>query len=213
MNRFIKSLFFPLISIFIVFLIYFGLSLIKVNKDFNRVLAKNNQLSSELDQLSTNLELLDSNLREAQQSLENIKNEKTAVTSKVIPGEARPATVSVEKQNAEPTIVTKTVVQKIEKEVEKNQATVTIQNVGSFKVLLQPSDTAFSILKRASEENSFPLTYDSYSFGVFITSIGGIKPESNQYWAFYHNGLFSNVGASDQPIGKGDSTFWQLQTF
>jgi F0F1-type ATP synthase membrane subunit b/b' len=213
MNRFIKSLFFPLISIFIVFLIYFGLSLIKVNKDFDRVLAKNNQLSSELDQLSTNLELLDSNLEEAQQSLENIKNEKTTITSKVIPGEARPATVPVEKQNAEPTIVTKTLVQKIEKEVEKNQATVTIQNVGSFKVILQPNDTAFSILKRASEENSFPITYDSYGFGVFITSIGGIKPENNQYWAFYHNGLFSNVGASDQPIQKADSTFWQLQTF
>lgn len=213
MNRFIKSLFFPLISIFIVFLIYFGLSLIKVNKDFNRVLAKNNQLSSELDQLSTNLELLDSNLGEAQQSIKNIKDEKSATTSKFILGTPKPATVSVEKQNPEPTIVTKTVVQKIEKEVEKNQATVTIQNVGSFKVLLQPSDTAFSILKRASEENSFPLTYDSYSFGVFITSIGGIKPEGNQYWAFYHNGLFSNVGASDQPIEKGDSTFWQLQTF
>jgi len=213
MNRFIKSLFFPLISIFIVSLIYFGLSLIKTSKDFDRVLAKNNQLSSELDQLSANLELLDSNLREAQQSLENIQNEKSATTSKVIPGEAKPATVFVEKQNAEPTIVTKTVVQKMEKEVEKNQATVTIQNVGSFKVILQPNDTAFSILKRASEENSFPLTYDSYSFGVFITSIGGIKPEGNQYWAFYYNGLFSDVGASAQPIKKGDSTFWQLQTF
>jgi len=213
MNRFIKSLFFPLISIFIVSLIYFGLSLIKTSKDFDRVLAKNNQLSSELDQLSANLELLDSNLREAQQSLENIQNEKSATTSKVVPGEAKPTTVPIEKQNAEPTIVTKTVVQKIEKEVEKNQATVTIQNVGSFKVILQPSDTAFSILKRASEENSFPLTYDSYSFGVFITSIGGIKPEGNQYWAFYYNGLFSDVGASAQPIKKGDSTFWQLQTF
>jgi TolA-binding protein len=109
--------------------------------------------------------------------------------------------------------VEKTVTQTVTKEVEKNQAVVTIENLGSYRVDLQSNDNAFTILKRASEQNGFPIEYQEYSFGVFITSIGGIKPSGNQYWAFYYNGKYSIVGASSQPISKNDTTFWKLESF
>ncbi|OGD56577.1 hypothetical protein A2V71_02680 [Candidatus Berkelbacteria bacterium RBG_13_40_8] len=106
-------------------------------------------------------------------------------------------------------IVTQTAIQG----VEKNQAVVTIENLGSFQVDLKDNDNAFTILKRAGVENGFPIEYQEYSFGVFVTAIGGIKPVGNQYWAFYYNGKYSMVGASAQTISKNDTTFWKLESF
>jgi hypothetical protein len=118
-----------------------------------------------------------------------------------------PATVAVS-----PTIITKTVKKYIEVPAPK-QATVTVQGLGSYKVNIASGDTAFSILQKAAAQNGFGLDYDTYSFGVMITSIGGIKPVGNQFWAFYYNGQFANVGASDQKISADDATFWRLESY
>ena len=93
------------------------------------------------------------------------------------------------------------------------QATLTVENIGSFKVNIKENDTAFSILLRAGAENNLTVDYDSYSFGVFVKSIGGILPAKNQFWAFFYNGTFSNIGASDQKVKNNDQIFWQLSSF
>lgn len=205
MNRFIKSLIFPTISILLVTLVYLGLTVLQIDKKFLTVKAKNHQLSEDINNLSIELSQLSNNLSENKTltKVEPVTTVKKIETRSVINNEIIP----------EPTEITKTVTQVIEKEVDKNEMSIIIQNVGSFKIKLKSDDNAFSALQRAASENNFSLTYDNYSFGVFIKSIAEIMPADNQYWAFYYNGAFSNVGAGDQPVKSGDTTFWQLQTF
>lgn len=97
--------------------------------------------------------------------------------------------------------------------IEIKEATIKIENIGTFKVEIQAGDSAFSILKRAASQNGFGLVYDTYDFGVFVTSINGTKASNSQFWAFYYNGAFSNVGASDQKISQDDVISWKLQSF
>lgn len=213
MNKIFKSLVFPAISLLLVTIIYGGLSieslniqtkaLQKQNQDiaFNASNLENklNQIQTEVDQansLNSNLSL---NLVSAQKQIAALQaGSGNKISSSII---------------AQPAVITKTVTQTIDRPIILDQATVTIENVGSYKVDLQAGDNAFKVLQRAASQNNFTLKYDTYSFGVFITSIGNITPKGNQYWAFYFNGAFSQVGASDQPVAKGDSIFWQLASF
>lgn len=97
--------------------------------------------------------------------------------------------------------------------IEIKESTVKIENVGTYKVEISSNDTAFLILKRAASQNGFSISYDTYDFGVFVTSINGIKANDAQFWAFYYNGAFSNVGASDQKVSQDDVISWKLQSF
>ena len=95
-----------------------------------------------------------------------------------------------------------------------DQATVTIENVGSYSVNLQESDTAFSILLRAGDENGFDVSYQIYEgLGAFVTCIAGICAHDNFYWAFYYNGGYSMIGASAQSVISGDTTAWKFESF
>ncbi|AKM81831.1 TPA: DUF4430 domain-containing protein [Candidatus Berkelbacteria bacterium] len=209
----------PLIALAVIASIYGGLLIRDLKSQVNNLKNENqvtsfkttelsnklNQLENQANSIKTTNDTLSASLSEAQKQIIALQTEVNVKKVAV-----KPTITYV------PTVVTKTITQTVTQEVDKKeaiQATVTIQNVGSFKVDLQAGDNAFAVLKRASEQNSFPLKYDSYSFGVFVNSIGGIAPAGNQYWAFYFNGTFSNVGASDQPVTKGDSIFWQLASF
>lgn len=98
--------------------------------------------------------------------------------------------------------------------VQKESVTLKIAQLGSFKVDLQAQDTAFVILKRAGTENSFEVKYQWYEgLGAFIECIGGICNKDNNYWIFYYNGKYSNVGASSQPVKAGDITSWEFETW
>ena len=201
MNKLLKNLKFPAISLVIITIIYGGLTIENLLNQTKILNNKNQTISSDNANLQVQINQIQTKLSQVE-ALADKKptNEKNASG----------ATLASEK-----TIETKTntITNTITQEIEKNQATVTIENIGSFKVDLQEGDNAFLVLKRAAEENSFPFEYKNYSFGVFITSIGNIAPKDNQFWAFYFNGAFSQVGASDQPVKKGDSIFWQLTTF
>ncbi|PIZ61298.1 hypothetical protein COY20_00550 [Candidatus Shapirobacteria bacterium CG_4_10_14_0_2_um_filter_40_12] len=212
MKKLLKSLIFPAISILIIAMIYAGLTIENLD---NKALAakKQNQdlslkqsiIEKQLDEIQASIaqiindnDGLRKNLAEAQKQILALQNRKVIENS-----------VSV----AEPVVITKVVTQKVTQEIERNEVAIIIENVGSYKVELQNGDNAFTVLERASTENDFTLTYDTYSFGVFITGIGGITPTGNQYWAFYYNGTYSNVGASSQPVQKGDTIVWRLATF
>ncbi|TSC94281.1 MAG: Uncharacterized protein Athens101428_380 [Candidatus Berkelbacteria bacterium Athens1014_28] len=221
MKKIFKSLIFPAISLLVVAIIYAGLSIANLNNqtkvlqeqnqkiifDTNNLSDKFNQLQSEIGQTKTLISQSEKINSDLKKELATAKQEIAALQGRENDDQPQADTAP------EPVIITKTVTQTINQQVEANRATVIIENVGSFSIDLQATDNAFSVLERASIENHFALTYDTYGFGVFITGIGGITPIGNQYWAFYYNGTYSNVGASDQPIKKGDTTVWQLASF
>lgn len=111
------------------------------------------------------------------------------------------------------TTAIKTVTKKVYIETPKYESTLTIEGIGSYKVNVTSGDTAFTILKKASDQYGLKISYDTFSFGVFITEVAGLKPVGNQYWAFYYNGKYSQVGASDQKISAGDTIYWRLESF
>lgn len=217
-TSFLEKLRLPAIALAIIAIIYGGLIIRDLksqvgdlNKQNQANIFKANELASRLDQLQNDVNVakanndnLAANLAQSQKQISSLQNQ---IAIKKVAGVSSPIV------NLEPAVVTKTITQTITKEVEKNQATVTIENVGSYKVDLQAGDNAFEVLKRAASENNFAIDYEVYSFGVFVKSIGGVVPQGNQYWAFYFNGAFSQVGASDQAVVKGDSIFWQLASF
>jgi hypothetical protein len=65
--------------------------------------------------------------------------------------------------------------------------------------------SAFEILKL-----SYNVESQHYSFGDMVTSINGIKPDSNHFWAMYVNGQFSQVGASQYMTKSSDTIKWQI---
>ncbi|MEI8061078.1 MAG: DUF4430 domain-containing protein [Candidatus Berkelbacteria bacterium] len=209
MNKLFKSLMFPALSLLIVTLIYGGLSIASLNNQAKELKKENQARSSSLADLQNQLSQIQNKVNQTLSLNDNLQQSLSAAQKQISGLQAKPAVQTA----SAPTIITKTITQTVDRLVVLNQATITIENVGSYKVDLQSGDNAFNILQRAASQNNFALKYDTYSFGVFVTGIGGIVPTGNQYWAFYYNGAFSNVGALDQPVQQGDSIFWQLASF
>ena len=202
MKKILKSLIFPAISILIIAMIYAGLTI--ENLDNKALAAKKQNQDLTLKQSS-----LKKQLDEIQASIAQIINDNDGLRKNLAEAQKQISAL----QNKKPVTITKIVTQTVEQPVEANQVTIVIENIGSFKVELQVDDNVFTVLQRAAAQNNFALTYQVYSIGVFITGIGGIIPTGNQYWAFYYNGTYSNVGASSQPVQKGDTIVWRLATY
>lgn len=196
MKKIINYFGLPIFALVIILILYFALTIRNLQNQNQKLVASVDKITEQLNQTSDNL------TQQLAQEQNQINDLQSTDSKKVSSG-------SVVKY----TPIVQTVTQQVTKEIEKNQATVTIQNIGSFKMDLQSNDTAFSVTKRAAEQNGFALNFTMYSFGAFINSIGTITPTGNQYWAFYFNGNFSNIGASDQKVSNGDNIFWQLATF
>lgn len=201
-----------IISIFLIGLLYGGLNLANLNLQKVKAGQSQEDIAKKILSLENKLNNLENHNSELENKIINLESDLNNIT----PVSSKPIEITkyIEKEPIIKTVTqTKVVKEIVREEIEKNQAVVTIENIGSFRVDLQENENAFTILKEASTQNGFPLEYQEYSFGVFITSIGGIKPSGNQYWAFYYNGKYSMVGASDQKINKNDTTFWRLESF
>lgn len=48
---------------------------------------------------------------------------------------------------------------------------------------------------------------------AFVTSINGVAPGENQFWAFYVNGTAATVGAGSYVTKSSDTISWQLESF
>lgn len=57
-------------------------------------------------------------------------------------------------------------------------------------------------------------TVESKQFGLgkFITTIEGVKPAANEYWAFYIDGNYAQVGADSFKIEKETELIFQIQS-
>lgn len=51
-------------------------------------------------------------------------------------------------------------------------------------------ETAYNALTKVATVES-----EQYAIGKFITAIAGVKPSSDEYWAFYIDGNYAQVGA------------------
>ena len=212
MKKILKSLIFPAISILIIAIIYSSLSIESLNTqakelqnqthtatfDTDNLESRINQIQSEIEQIKLSSKQLDIQNNNLRQSLTSAQNQIAYLQTKA----NIKASSSVV---AEPAVITKTITQTVTQEVEKNQAQVIVDRAGKYSVDLQAGDTAFDVLKRASEQNNFALDYSSDpTYGAFINGINGIMPYNKYYWFFYYNGNSSMVGVSSQPISKGD---------
>lgn len=192
-----------IISILLIVLVYGGLNIFDLKKQIAGTQNNQNQLESKLRSLETKN-------NELTQNYNDLASNNTPLVGTIAYNITQP---TITEKVVQTVPVIKTITKNITTEKVTNRATVTIENVGSFPVELKTDDTAMSILLRAGKDYHFAVDYDTYSFGVFVKSINGINPKNNQFWAFYYNGSFSNVGASAQKIKNGDQIFWQLSSF
>lgn len=231
MLKFIQNLRLPLMALLLIGLIYSGLTFAQAKSEKVTAVKDYQSLSQQISDLKTEIlevkkvavtpiekevvkivevpkyiTVRDVVIAPTENSTETIVAEPIQ-TETVVQPVIKTITTTTKKTTPKPTAVV------IEKPapVELNEASVTISGLGTYKVEVTPSDTAISLLQKAGTKNGFSITYDTYSFGVFVTSIGGIKAENGKFWAFYYNGAFSSVGASDQKVSNGDTTSWKLE--
>lgn len=60
--------------------------------------------------------------------------------------------------------------------------------------------------------DSHQVETEKFDFGELVVSIDGVKPDKNQFWAFYVNSAPSQVGASAYQTKASDTITWKLDT-
>lgn len=90
---------------------------------------------------------------------------------------------------------------------------LTIQGLGDYQIYWHKDDTAWDLLKRAAAQYNFAMSYQQFSFGIYIRKIGQLETHDNFYWALYYNNQYSMLGASDLKINPNDKISWQFETW
>jgi len=203
MKKIIAYLWLPISAMVILAFIYGGLTLEDLKTKNQKLEQKQITLEEKMGSLELEGEVSKTEIALSQEKIENLVSAPKGILG----------TAAERNQNEKVETITNTVTNYLATPV-KNQASVIIDGVGSYKVDIALNDTAFSILLKAARQNDFSVQSTIYEgLGAFITSIAGITPSGNQYWAFYYNGKYSMKGASAQKISKDDSTFWRLESF
>lgn len=238
MLKFIQNLRLPLIALLLIGLIYGGLTFAQAKSEKVTTVNDYQSLSKQISDLKTEIlevkKVAETPIEKevvkivevpkyitvkeevstpAENQIETVTTEPVVTqTETIVPTTTKTVTTTTKKTTPKSTT---TVVEKPTNPVvikpAKEEASVTVSRLGTYKVEITSTDTAFSLLQKAGTKNGFSITYDTYSFGVFVTSIGGIKAENGKFWAFYYNGAFSSVGASAQKVTNGDTTSWKLE--
>lgn len=90
-----------------------------------------------------------------------------------------------------------------EKQEQKSTISVSFEVTANDRTLvdkaleLKPPVNAFEALKQATK-----VEYEQYPFGVFITSVAGLKAGTGQYWAIYVNDLYAEKGIDQFELTK-----------
>jgi len=212
MRRIIAVLWLPIVAMTIVALIYGGLTIADLKYQNQKLNQKQKNLEKQIAQLENEF----SSLKTIQVAGTKDEQPKTKKTTPIIESSAtptpQPTPVPTATPIPTPTITSIPIPTPTLTPVE--QATVAIENVGTYAVNLEIDDTTFSILLRAGQENGLSVEYQIYEdMGAFVTCIAGICGHDNYYWAFYYNGSYSMVGASAQPVVGGDIITWKFESF
>ena len=96
----------------------------------------------------------------------------------------------------------------------------TLKVVGKDQKDLYTSAYPISFLDKATAFQLLQVTlgsdkvgYSDSQYGKFITSINGVAPTGNDYWAFYVNGKQASVGADSYQLKPGDQISFQYETW
>ena len=68
--------------------------------------------------------------------------------------------------------------------------------------------TAFDLLMDVTKSN---VEFKRYDFGVYVESINGVKPPSNQFWKLYVNAEEAQVGSDKLSTHRGDIVEWLIE--
>ncbi len=72
----------------------------------------------------------------------------------------------------------------------------------------QDGKTALELLKALATTET-----ESSAYGDFVTSINGLKAESNkEYWSFYVNGAYASEGAGTYKTSDTEKIQWKLES-
>ncbi len=77
------------------------------------------------------------------------------------------------------------------------------------------NNTAFAILKEASQRLHFSLNVTEYSVpsAVFVNMINGSwNGQGGLYWQYWVNGTYGNVGADHYGLSDGSQVLWRFTT-
>ena len=212
MKKILISLWLPIVAMIILAFVYGGLSLEDLRIKNQQFEQKQINLEEKISQEQEAIANIQQENTSSKERLEKLQTDladyrNSTMASKKILG----ASVAASNQNGK--VVTKTTTKYVAAAT-KEQASVIIDGVGSYKVEIETNETAFSLLEKAAKLNGFTIQYSIYEgLGAFITGIAGITPAGNQYWAFYYNGKYSMVGVTAQKIYPDDTTFWRLESF
>lgn len=71
--------------------------------------------------------------------------------------------------------------------------------------------SAYDLLKKASEDQHFPLEVSNSSFGVFVQGIDGVIGTKDKFWLYYVNNAQPDVAADKKIISKGDKVEFRFE--
>ncbi len=99
------------------------------------------------------------------------------------------------------------------------KSTASLKIVGKDQKILYTSAYPISFLDNATAFQLLQVTlgsdkvsYSESKYGKYITSIDGVTPSGNDYWAFYINGKMAEVGADSYQLKPGDQISFQYET-
>jgi len=96
---------------------------------------------------------------------------------------------------------------------ETNNVTTIIDFGNDNKITHQEKDfnekTAYDLLKKIAEVNSFEIKVKQYDFGVFIEEIDGRKNTNEKAWIYFLNGVSATSAADKYIVKEGDLIEWK----
>lgn len=207
----------PITAGLVVILIYGTLNIADLKIKNQKSEQKQNELQSKIVQLENNLGNLNVQMAGIEEKKKSTSKTVLAAKDEVrneVPTLPTPIPSLAVKKTPTPTPTSTPTPTPTLTPTPVSQASVAIENVGTYTVDLELNDTAFSILLRAGLSNNFNVEYQTYEgMGAFVSCIAGICTHDNFYWAFYYNGSYSMVGASVQVVSPGDTTMWKFESF
>ncbi|MHA1765824.1 MAG: DUF4430 domain-containing protein [Promethearchaeota archaeon] len=88
-------------------------------------------------------------------------------------------------------------------------------NNEDFSIELENQEySVFEVMKELEKKTEFSFKYKTYSIGIFVEEIMGIKnnPTVNKYWLYYVNGKFADKGVDKMQINNGDIVTWEYKS-
>ncbi len=81
-------------------------------------------------------------------------------------------------------------------------------SVSKYELKTDNNDTAFSVLKKAAQENNINLETIQYDFGIFVKKIGESESSAKKSWIYYINNESGSIAADQQKVKDGDEIKW-----